>query len=55
MTLNIIQHAAPERDFRVYTIHGTAVLVKAPDADVALYRAQRRGIETSGTVREARS
>jgi hypothetical protein len=54
--MRIISEAPKDRTWIVYHAHSARpIRVKAPDADVALYRAKQRGVEVSGTVREARS
>lgn len=53
--MRIVSEAPRERDWLVYHAHsGRPVVVRAPDPDVALYRAHRRtGAQFSGTVRPA--
>lgn len=53
--MRIISDAPRERTYLVFTTLGRPIKVKAPDADVAVYRAKQRGVDVSGTAREARS
>ena len=54
--MKIVSEAPPERTWVVFHAHSARpVKIKAPDAHVAVYRARKRGVEVSGTAREARS
>lgn len=54
--MKIISEAPKDRTWIVFHAHSARpIKVKAPDADVAVYRARKRGVEVSGTARAARS
>lgn len=55
-TFRIISEPGPERRWLVFSVtpHAEPVTVSAPDPDVALHRAEKMGVQVSGTVRPAR-
>lgn len=56
MSFRIISEPGPERRWLVFSVtpHAEPVTVSAPDPDVARHRAEKMGVQVSGTVRPAR-